>query len=478
MENEEEKKPEMVEKVLGQVKNAQGEWEDIKKMVPKEEDKEHEDAPNLSEEEQKVKDAEDKQKAEDEFNAMSPDEQEAWKTENDEYESLSDEDKKTYDEEKAKYEAMSDEEKAEYDKEYEPEETDEQKSARLEQEAKDKETADQTESEKEKEQLAYEQEMKDLANYDEMSDEQKLEWDKENKKEETPEVKPTEVNMFELSDGVFESKEEFKETAQLLKDNPELLDMLDYYKKEGNLLPYLEATQIDIEGYSDIDILQEAFKSENEEANLSKDDLLILFNDEVLSKYDLDSEDENKVKLGKLKMARDAAEHRKKLKEYQEGLKLPTIRDGSAEDARVAEEEKAKAELSKAKNRLAFDIRKQVKDGRIEVEISEGNSVTLEFSPRKVASLLDKTSDLSLFSDDEGNFDLQMMAMIANKGKFVKSVIDNSETGGQKKFVNKFLKNRKTSGKSPEGKGKPDEKPTKVDVYNPKHWKGAKIIRK
>ncbi len=303
---------------------------------------------------------------------------------------------------------------------------------------------------------------------------QELESTEEEIESTSEESSQEDFNIYEFTEGEFESKEDLKKIANLFKEAPELKGMLDFYEKNGTLLPYLQATQVDVDKFSDIEILQQAFKHENADAGLTDEELLLLFEDEVMSKYSLDSDDETKIKLGQIRLRREAEKLRKELKEEQKALLLPKDREDAGKAKQQAESER-KSKLEAQKNKLAFQIRKEVKDGKMEVKVSEEISVTLNVSPKKITELLDKTPDPSLFVDKTGRFDIRKMAMLADMDGFLNSVVNISETSGTKKFINKELRNRPSGGKSPLGQGAPN-RVEKLDPRDPKSFKGAKII--
>lgn len=298
---------------------------------------------------------------------------------------------------------------------------------------------------------------------------------KDSGQEDKPSGDPApEFNIYEVTDGVFETKEELQSTSKLLKENPELKKMLEYYEKNGTLLPYLQATQIDPDKFSDHDIVWQAFKSENADLELAEEDLKLLFEEDVMDKYNLDSEDENKVKIGLARLKKDANGYRKQLKEDLQSLLLPAERDVQAEAASKLEQEAAKKKEAN-KNKLAFQIRKEIKEGKISVDVGEDISVKLDASPRKISDLLDKVSDPAFLMDDKGNFDLKRMAILVDPSGFIKSVMDSSKALGKGEFIQTDLKGRPTKGKTPEGNGSAPEPVKRFNPKDPSTWKGIKL---
>lgn len=307
----------------------------------------------------------------------------------------------------------------------------------------------------------------------EESDEEIEGGDSEEEESETEDNPQEEFNVFEETDGVFETMDGLKEHAQLLKENPELLEMVNYYKSEGDLLPWLQATQVNVDSFSDIDVLREKFKSDNEELGLPADVLETIFEDDILSKYDTENEDENKAKVAKARLKREAAQARKEIKEAQQEFLLPTKRDVSEEEAAQAKENASK--LESAKNKLSYQIRKEIKNGEVSVPIDDkGGFIKMKASPKVIDQMISTLQDVAIFQDSKGNFDIQKMAMVSNPKAFVSSVISSSEASGKKKFVDEKLKNRKTKGSKP-GSEKSKNDKEKVVVGQGNWLKGAKI---
>lgn len=280
-------------------------------------------------------------------------------------------------------------------------------------------------------------------------------------------------NIFEITDGVFETEDELKRTSKLLKDNPELKGMLDFYEKNGTLLPYLQATQINPDSFKDEEMLWHQFKTENAELDLPEEDIRLLFEEDVLSKFNLDSNDDTRAKLGSIRMKKEANQIREKIKQDLKSLLLPKerdVNDASKElDAQLAQKKEAN------KNKLAFQIRKEIKEGKIEVKVDDKISVKLDASPRKISTLLENISDPSFLMTKEGNFDLKRMAILSDPDAFIASVVGNSKVEGKKEFIQTELKGRKPTGKQ-QGNGAP-EPLKKFDPRDSSTWKGIKSIQ-
>lgn len=285
------------------------------------------------------------------------------------------------------------------------------------------------------------------------------------------------LNVYEYTEGVFETEDALKQHLALLKEHPELLDMENYFMKEGNLQPWLEATQVDVDKFSDIDVLKASHQSKYEGKNLDQSDIDFLFEEDVLSRFAVKEEDfeddpeglARRQRAMKLKMKAEADDIRTELKKELAERKLPT-REVNADQA----EKQAKADQA-LRNKLAFAIRKEIKDGKLAVRVSEKQSVMLKVSPKKISDLLANSKDPSIYLDAKGNFDLRKMAMSVDPDGFIANLIGDSETNGKEKFVRRELKNRKDKNRTPEGEGRPRKEVLPPNL--PSSWKGATIIR-
>lgn len=311
--------------------------------------------------------------------------------------------------------------------------------------------------------------------YEEEADQEEAytEEDVEEEEEEQEEVAEGSFNAIEFSKEVFETREEIDNHFELLKENPELVEMLAFYKQTGSLLPYLHAATIDVDSFSDLDVLKAQFQAENSDTGLTQNQMDKLFEKEILSRYELDAEDEDDRVVAEARIKRDAAKFRKQMKEDAAKLRLPKNRDGEESKADAKKAADAAREQEANKNKMAFQIRKFVKDGKMEVKVGD-ESVKLPVSPKKLSSFIDGISDIKPFLDSEGDFDLRKVAMAIDPESFIKTISGNAETEGKKKFVREEMKNRKPKKKSPETKTRIE----KVDPRDPSSWRTVRVIKR
>ena len=353
-----------------------------------------------------------------------------------------DEDEELQDEEvDGEEEETDDEETDEEDEDFE--EDDEEVDEDEETDEDDSEESDEDDSEESDEEETDEDDSDEESEDTEDEDEEETDEDLGSDSDETSETQ--EFDVYDFTDGVFESKEDLKKTSELLKENPQLQQMLEFYQENGTLLPWLEATQIDVDSFSDLDILKESFRHENEDLGLTPTELDVLFEDEVLGKFNLESEDDKAKRLGEFRLKKEAAKVRKALKEQQQEFLLPAERD--VEKQAKKDQEEADKQLTSAKNKLGFQIRKQIKDGKIKIQTSKDSFIEMKVSPKKLNSLVNNLQDVELFKGEDGNFDLRRMAIMSNVDAFISSITSDAEASGKNKFVKDKLKNRKPKGK-------------------------------
>ena len=354
-------------------------------------------------------------------------------------------------EEQAETEEVTEEEGEESDDD--SEESEEESEEEIEESDESEEESEENEDSEESEE---EDDQEDVEIQDSEEDQEEIE------SEEEDEEQDKEFNVYDFTDGVFESTEDLKRTSELLKANPELKEMLSFYEENGTLLPYLQATQVNVDEISDIDILRESFKLENADLNLSASEMEELFREDVLSRFPVNDEDESRSRIAKIRLKKESAKARSEMKKEQEKLRLPIERDAIKEFEES--QKKAEQQLDNQKNKLGYQIRKEIKDGKIDIKLDDTNFVKMNVSPKKLTSMLKNLQSVDIFQDSKGNFDLRRMALAANPDAFISAVSQTFRAEGKKEFINDELKNRKPKGKKKVGVKK--ETPKKLDIYN------------
>jgi len=271
-------------------------------------------------------------------------------------------------------------------------------------------------------------------------------------------VKPTEVTqesnaLFDVgaeTEGVIQDIDQLKEVSRVLSD-PFFKKMYDYYKDTGDIKPFLQANSTDYSKMSDVEILRIKHQEDYKDLDLSQDVMDHLFTEEVLEKFNGREDDslEGKVALAKLK--KEANQARSAFVNAQNEFMAPTLEGQPKVD---------EAEMVKQRNeqrRFAADqLKSVVKDNKLSVEIAEGvDALKLDIDPSKIIdAALSPVEWLQKTVVKDGQTDWnklsQLVAFSNNPQGFKENLYKHGNNLGQKKFVEKNLKNKpKATGRKP-----------------------------
>ena len=252
------------------------------------------------------------------------------------------------------------------------------------------------------------------------------------------------------TEGVIKDIDQLKEVSQVLSD-PFFKKMYDYYKEAGDIKPFLQANSTDYSKMSDVEILRIKHREDYKDLDLSQDVMDHLFNEEVLEKFNGREDDslEGKVALAKLK--KEANQARSAFIKAQNEFLAPTL-DGKP---KVDE-----AEMVKQRNeqrRFAADqLKSVVKNNKLSVEIADGvDALKLDVDPSKIIeAAINPMGWISNSVVKDGQTDWnklsQLVAFSNNPQGFKENLYKHGNNLGQKKFVEKNLKNKpKASGRKP-----------------------------
>jgi len=252
------------------------------------------------------------------------------------------------------------------------------------------------------------------------------------------------------TNGVIRDIDQLKEVSRVLGD-PFFKKMYDYYKDTGDIKPFLQANSTDYSKMSDIDILRIKHQEDYKDLDLSQDVMDHLFQEEVLEKFNARDDDglEGKVALAKLK--KEANQARSAFVNAQNEFMAPTLEGQPKVD---------EAEMVKQRNeqrRFAADqLKSVVKDNKLLVEIAEGvDALKLEIDPSKIIdAALSPVEWLQKTVVKDGQTDWnklsQLVAFSNNPQGFKENLYKHGNNLGQKKFVEKNLKNKpKATGRKP-----------------------------
>ena len=270
--------------------------------------------------------------------------------------------------------------------------------------------------------------------------------------EPTEEVKES-TPIFDVgaeTNGVIQDIDQLKEVSKVLSD-PFFKKMYDYYKQTGDIKPFLQANSTDYSKMSDIDILRIKHQEDYKDLDLSQDVMDHLFQEEVLEKFNARDDDglEGKVALAKLK--KEANQARSAFVNTQNEFMAPTLEGQPKVD---------EAEMVKQRNeqrRFAADqLKSVVKDNKLSVEIAEGvDALKLDIDPSKIIdAALSPVEWLQKTVVKDGQTDWnklsQLVAFSNDPQGFKENLYKHGNNLGQKKFVEKNLKNKsKETGRKP-----------------------------
>lgn len=138
------------------------------------------------------------------------------------------------------------------------------------------------------------------------------------------EYAPAPQPEFNLLDEV----QKFGDKKALLKTlglDDYLLGAVEHYQQTGDMTPYLEVKSVDYTKLPENSIVEKKLREQYSQHGLSEEDLKMLVEDEMLTRYKQDDTmySEREVQLGKIKMKADAAEYRNQFIERQQKFAPP-----------------------------------------------------------------------------------------------------------------------------------------------------------
>jgi len=151
-----------------------------------------------------------------------------------------------------------------------------------------------------------------------------------NQQTETQDQKASPFNISELTGGKYSDFNELWNDFQNTQSKDEdifpdefIKGAVEYYKKQGDLTPYLEAKTVDYDQMSDEEIIKRSMREEY--AGLDDKSFNRLFNKKLREKYSLDEDsyDEEDVELGRALLSNDAKKLRENYKEQQAKFAAP-----------------------------------------------------------------------------------------------------------------------------------------------------------
>lgn len=207
---------------------------------------------------------------------------------------------------------------------------------------------------------------------------------------------------------------------------------VEYYETYGTLQPYLEATSVDYDSVSDLDIIKANFDKQN--SDLSERARTRLFEKE-LEKYNLDSYDEDDAEVGKALLMRDANKLRNTLKEEQQKFVQSIQPAGQEQVPQITPEEQA-AQLEQTRKAIQSGVSGVVNNNLIKLEANgEGINYQISDTGKVVDYAIDSNKFLSTFAKD-GSVDwdkwTKVVAFAENPTQFISELIKHGKSLGRK----------------------------------------------
>lgn len=207
---------------------------------------------------------------------------------------------------------------------------------------------------------------------------------------------------------------------------------VEYYETYGTLQPYLEATSIDYDSVSDLDIIKANFDKQN--SDLSERARTRLFEKE-LEKYNLDSYDEDDAEVGKALLMRDANKLRNALKEEQQKF-IQNIQPAAQEQVPQITPEEQAAQMEQTRKAIESGISSVVNNNLIKLEANgEGINYQISDTGKVVDYAIDSSKFLSTFAKD-GSVDwdkwTKVVAFAENPTQFISELIKHGKSLGRK----------------------------------------------
>lgn len=207
---------------------------------------------------------------------------------------------------------------------------------------------------------------------------------------------------------------------------------VEYYEMYGTLTPYLQATSVDYDSVSDLDIIKSEFEKQNQD--LSERARTRLFEKE-LEKYNLDAYDEDDAEVGKALLMRDANKLRTKLKEEQKQF-IQSINPTVQEQVPQVSPEELELQQAETRKAIASGVGSVIKDNLIKLEANgEGINYQIADANKVVDYAIDSSKFLSTFAKD-GSVDwnkwTQVVAFAENPTQFISELIKHGKSLGRK----------------------------------------------
>lgn len=253
-------------------------------------------------------------------------------------------------------------------------------------------------------------------------------------------VKESTSGRFETLDSLLASLSEEKSEPQFKDDY--IKKAVEYYEKNGTLLPFLEATKADYDGMSAEELVRHNLRKEYSE--LSDSAFERLYKQEVINKYKLDEDEftDDEIELGKQLLQRDANRIRTSLVQEREQF-LQAQQEAVPEEQTNFQEEWSNTVMQ---NSYTDNL---LKDKSISIDV-DGEAFNYEVdNPQSMIDMtVDNSKFFNLFLDKNGEVDLnkwyKVVAFAMEPDTYDRSLVNHGKTYGVSQ-VEQELKNPDTA---------------------------------
>jgi hypothetical protein len=313
-------------------------------------------------------------------------------------------------------------------------EAEEAEKKRLEEEAEKKAKADEGKTEEE---LAKEKEEAEKAEALQKEADEKA----AKEKEEADKVKDVpETFELKIEDQTYDAESATQSIKKLnaIEDDEFLKNLIEHRNNGGDVLDYLRATDSSEDEMSSLELARYAFDHDPANEGISREDLNLLWETELEEKYQTSSEDEKQVKLGEVKLKREAARAKAAIKANKAKFSIAKPKTEVASELIQAELEKAKLEQTTAQADSLQQWNEEVDNHEVTKTLREKGMVVIEvdgkkigFKPTNPDKLVSVNKDINEFiklsTDDEGHMKLdefnEIMAFATDKAKFKSDLV-------------------------------------------------------
>ena len=250
-----------------------------------------------------------------------------------------------------------------------------------------------------------------------------------------------ETTLEEQVDSVQDTQQQEVQEGDVQQDQPEpqgyefkddfIKKAVEYYETYGTLTPYLQATSVNYDELSDVEVMKLQFDAENSDLSQKAKEKLFA---KSLEKYNLDEYDEEEKEIGEALLKRDANKLRTSLKEQQQQF-IQSIQT-TQQEPKISEQE-IQAQQAEARKVIESGVKSVVVDNMIKVASTEGG---INYQLDNVNNVVDYAQDsskfLSTFVNENGNVDwnkwTQVVAFAENPTQFINELIKHGKSLGRK----------------------------------------------